>query len=108
MGLSHKQVQRIRESGARVGSVEEVVGLAPADMEWIRLREALADLLLEARRQSGLSQLEFARSIEASQSAVSRAEHADPSVSADWLLRSLVAAGKTRRDIARALVKEMP
>ena len=103
MALSHKQIQRIRASGAQVGSVEEVVGLSVADMEWIRVREALADLLSEARRESGLSQARFAQSIDASQSAVSRAEHADPSVSTDWLLRSLIAAGKTRRDIARAL-----
>ena len=86
-----------------MGSVDELMGLTPVDLEWIRIREALADLLIETRRASGLSQAEFARSIESSQSAVSRAEHADPSVSADWLLRSLVAAGRTRQDIARAL-----
>lgn len=103
MALSQQQVRRIRASGAREGSVQELMELTPADLEWIEVREALADLLIETRRATGLSQAAFARTIDASQSAVSRAESADPSVSTDWLLRSLIAAGKTRRDIARAL-----
>jgi len=103
MPLTRNQIEHVRASGALVGSVDEILALSPADMEWIRLREALSGLLKAARDSSGLSQAEFARAIEASQSAVSRAEHADPSVSTDWLLRSLIAAGKTRRDIAEAL-----
>ena len=105
MPLTHKQIRRIRDSGAQVGSVEALVGLTEADMEWIRLRESLAALLIETRQARGLSQSEFANTIDASQSAISRAEGADPSVSTDWLLRSLIAAGRTRDDIARVLTE---
>lgn len=103
MPLSHSQVRRILATGARIGSVEELVGLNKADMEWIRLREALSDLLLETRRSRGLSQIEFARIVDTTQAAVSRAESADPTVSTDWILRCLIAAGRTCEDISRAL-----
>jgi transcriptional regulator with XRE-family HTH domain len=50
-----------------------------------------------------MTQVELARRINSSQSRVAKMEAGDPSVSLDLLVRSLLALGATRKQIAGAL-----
>jgi len=60
------------------------------------------------RSQQGLSQSELARRLNSSQSRVAKVEAADPSVSADLLLRARFALGATPRDVTSAIRKPRP
>ena len=53
--------------------------------------------------RSHLTQEELARRVKSSQSRIAKMERCDPSVSIDLLIRSLLAIGTTRREIARAI-----
>lgn len=64
------------------------------------MKVALAGRLRLRRRQLGLSQAALARALGSSQSRVAKMEGADPTVSADLLIRALLALGSTRRDLA--------
>lgn len=50
-----------------------------------------------------MTQTELARRIKSSQSRVAKMEAADGSVSLDLLIRSLLALGATRKDLATAI-----
>ena len=56
----------------------------------------------------GLSQAELARRLKSSQSRVAKIEAADPSISADLLLRARFALGATPRDVTSAIRKPRP
>ena len=57
----------------------------------------------QRREQKRLNQAELASRINSSQSRVAKMEAGDPSVSLDLLIRSLLALGASRRDLARAI-----
>ena len=69
------------------------------------MRLALAESLRQRRVARHLSQVEFARQIGSSQSRVAKMEAADPSVTIDLLLRSLLALGVSRRVLAGILAR---
>ncbi|MGD0264077.1 MAG: helix-turn-helix transcriptional regulator [Candidatus Methylomirabilota bacterium] len=52
--------------------------------------------------------MELAKRIGSSQSRVAKIEAADTSASSDLLLRSLIAIGVTRRDLARLIASPTP
>ena len=81
----------------------ESLTLGKRDARFLAIKRALAGSLRERRRHKRLSQLGLASLIGTSQSRVARMEAADPAVSLDLLVRSLLALGATRRDIARAI-----
>ncbi len=58
----------------------------------------------KARRQEKqLTQAQLAKMIRSSQSRVAKMEPGDPTVSLDLLVRSLLAPGNSKRELARAL-----
>lgn len=77
--------------------------LVKTDTRFLAIKRALARSLRERRRRKRLSQAELARLIHTSQSRIARMEAADATVTLDLLVRSLLALGATRRDIARAI-----
>ncbi|HSS44005.1 MAG TPA: helix-turn-helix domain-containing protein [Thermoanaerobaculia bacterium] len=81
----------------------ESLTLGKRDARFLAIKRALAESLRERRRRKRFSQLELAGLIGTSQSRIARMEAADPAVSLDLLVRSLLALGATRRDIARAI-----
>ncbi len=85
--------RRLESAGWRVGSAAEFLGLGPAEAAYVELKVNLAKALLARRRQLGLTQHEAAAHVRSSQSRVAKMEAADPSVSLDLLVRSLLALG---------------
>jgi len=95
--------KRLEEDGWRVGTAEEFLGLTEEDVRYIELRLALSDNVRKRRKKLNLTQTRLARLLDSSQSRVAKMEAGDPSVSLDLLIRSLLAMGSTRKDLARII-----
>lgn len=101
--MKHDKRKRLEEAGWTVGSADEFLGLSPEEAEYIDLRIRLGDAVKQLRKQKELSQVQLAARMGSSQSRMAKAEAADTSVSLDLLIRSLLALGATRQDLAKAI-----
>jgi transcriptional regulator with XRE-family HTH domain len=99
--MEHTQIQNIEAAGGKVVTIAEFLDLSPEEMEQIEIRLSLSKLLKKFREQQ-----KFAENINSSQSRVAKMEAADRSVSIDLLIKSLLALGATREDIAAAIAGE--
>jgi hypothetical protein len=95
---------RLTKAGWKVGSATEFLRLTQAESELIEMRFALGRSLRELRTRRGLTQAQAAAQLSSSQSRLAKMEAADPSVTIDLLIRSLVALGATRKQVGRAIV----
>lgn len=100
-----KQVRRnkLESKGWKVGSASEFLGLTPEEEALVEMKLSLSRNLKELRIRKGLSQVEFAKRINSSQSRVAKMEAGEASVSMDLLFKSMLALGATQKDIARAI-----
>ena len=101
--MKHDKRERLEKAGWRVGSAEEFLGLSPEEAEYIDLRIRLGDAVKSLRKKKEMTQIELAARMGSSQSRLAKAEAADSSVSLDLLIRSLIALGATRQDLAEAI-----
>ena len=100
----NKQKQKSLESkGWKVGSAEEFLGLSEEESSYIELKIKLSADLRKLRKEQKLTQIELARILKSSQSRVAKLEAGDPSVSLDLIIRSLLALGKSNKEIARSI-----
>jgi ribosome-binding protein aMBF1 (putative translation factor) len=95
--------ERLEAAGWRVGSAEEFLGLSKEEAAFVEMKLALAESMRKRRQARRLTQTQLARKIGSSQSRVAKMEAADPSVSIDLLVRSLLAMGVSRSDVARVM-----
>lgn len=95
--------KRLEAAGWKVGTVQDFLDLSPEEALLIDIRARLALVLSERRKAQSLTQAELARRIRSSQSRVAKMEAADGSVSLDLLVRSLLALGTTRKELAAAI-----
>ena len=100
--LTAAKRKRLEAAGWVVGSAAEFLGLTPEEQAVVDMRLNLSTMLRNRRRALGLSQAALAQRLGSSQSRVAKMEAADPTVSLDLLVRALLAAGITRRSLARA------
>jgi len=99
-----KKKKKILESkGYRVGSVDQLLGLNKEEVEYIELKVALSQALLERRKKINLTQAQLAKKLKSSQSRVAKMERGDPTVSVDLLIKSLLATGADKESIANAI-----
>ncbi len=96
--------KKLETGGWKVGSAADFLDLTDEEFSYIELKLKLANRLKEARAQHHLTQKEFARKIDSSQSRVAKMETGDRSVSLDLLIKSLLALGVTDKDIAKAII----
>jgi len=94
---------RLEAAGWTVGTVKEFLGLSEADAVLIEIKLALSRSLRARRKQYGLSQVEFARRLQSSQSRVAKMEAGDPSVSMELLVTSLLLLGASSSDLAKTI-----
>lgn len=100
----NKQKQKSLESkGWKVGSAGEFLGLSEEETSYIELKIKLSADLRKLRKEQKLTQIELARILKSSQSRVAKLEAGDPSVSLDLIIRSLLALGKSNKEIARSI-----
>lgn len=95
----------LRAAGWKVGSAAEFLGLTPDEAALVEIKVSLAAYLRQVRTRQRLTQEEAARRLRSSQSRVAKMEAADPSVSLDRLVRSLLALGASTKDVARAVAR---
>ena len=95
--------KRLEAAGWRVGSAQDFLSLSVEEAAFVELKVALGTSLRLTRTRKRLSQSAVAKQIGSSQSRVAKMEAGDPSVSLDLQIRTLLALGATRRDVARAL-----
>jgi ribosome-binding protein aMBF1 (putative translation factor) len=95
--------RRLEQSGWRVGSAEDFLGLNKEEQALVEIKLALADAVKAQREKHRLSQSALAARMRSSQSRVAKIEAGDPSVSLDLLVRAVLAAGATKKELAKAL-----
>jgi len=101
--MKKEKRRRLERAGWKVGDTKEFLELDDAEMAVIELRVSLAKELRERRRAQKISQATFAKRIGSSQSRVAKMEAGDSSVSIDLLIRALLSAGSTNKEIGRVI-----
>jgi DNA-binding XRE family transcriptional regulator len=91
---------RLEAAGWKIGSATEFLDLSKDEAEFVEMKLALANSLRYRRSARKLTQAQLAKLVGSSQSRVAKMEAADPTVTLDLLVRSLLATGATRRDVA--------
>ena len=104
--MNKSKRERLRRSGWTVGSVSEFLGLTEAEAALVELKLTLSRRLKERRARSRLSQGQLSKLLGSSQSRVAKMEAGDPSVSIDLLIRSLLAIGTTRKELAAVIAHQ--
>jgi DNA-binding XRE family transcriptional regulator len=101
--MDKKKKKALEAKGYKVGSVNGFLGLSKEESEYIELKLALSQALAERRKRSNLTQDQLAKKLRSSQSRIAKIEKGDPSVSLDLLVKSLLAMGETKKNIAKMI-----
>jgi predicted XRE-type DNA-binding protein len=101
--MKSEKRQKLEGAGWRVGDAKDFLELTPEEAEFVEIKLALARRVRELREERKWTQAEFAQCVGSSQSRVAKMESADPTVSVDLLVRSLLAAGADRREVGRVV-----
>jgi predicted transcriptional regulator len=96
--------QKLERAGWQIGSADEFLGLSAEESAYIDMKIALSEALKKTRIKKRISQVALAELIASSQSRVAKMEAGDSTVSIDLLVKSLLAMGASRKDVASALV----
>ena len=106
MNETHKNKRaRLEAHGWRFGDAADFLALTSEEAALVETKLALSGSVRDRRMAQGLSQAELAKRLKSSQSRIAKVEAADPTVSADLLLRALFALGATPGDVASAIRK---
>lgn len=101
--MRSKKKAQLEAAGWTIGTAANFLGLDKEEAEFVEMKLALAQSLRHRRTARKLTQAQFARLLGSSQSRIAKMEAADPTVSLDLLVRSLLATGATGSDVARAI-----
>jgi predicted XRE-type DNA-binding protein len=101
--MDKRKKKQLESKGYKVGTVEHFLGLSAEESEYIELKLALSEALAIKRKSSKLTQVQLAKILKSSQSRVAKMEKGDPSVSLDLLVKSLLAMGAKKENIAKAI-----
>lgn len=101
--MDKKKKKALEAKGYKVNSVNGFLGLSKEESEYIELKLALSQALAERRKRSNLTQGQLAKKLRSSQSRIAKIEKGDPSVSLDLLVKSLLAMGETKKNIAKMI-----
>ena len=103
--MKNTKRDRLQQAGWRLGSAQDFLKLTDDEMALIEMRLALGRSLKERRLASGLTQQELASHVGSSQSRIAKMESADPAVSIDLFVRSLLKLGATRQELGRIIAQ---
>jgi predicted XRE-type DNA-binding protein len=101
--MDRKKKKALESKGYKVGSVDEFLGLSKEESEYIELKLALSQALAKRRKQRNLTQVQLAKILDSSQSRIAKMEKGDPTVTLDLLVKSLLAMGATKKNIAKMI-----
>jgi DNA-binding XRE family transcriptional regulator len=95
--------KRLESKGWKIGSAREFLNLSSEESAYIEMKVELAEGLRAHRERQNLTQVELAKLVKSSQSRVAKMEAGDPSVSLDLLVRSLLALGASKKEVAKII-----
>ena len=95
--------KKLEDSGWKVASADEFLGLTPEESAYIDMKLALSHSLRQRRLKKSMSQVQLAKMVHSSQSRIAKMEAGDPSVSIDLIMKSLLALGASPKDVDRAI-----
>lgn len=95
--------EKLEAYGWKIGDTKEFLGLSDEEMAYIEIKLALSNQVRELRKRRKLTQEQTAKLIGSSQSRVAKIESGDPSVSLDLQVKSLIALGASREELAEAI-----
>ncbi|MBD3385249.1 helix-turn-helix domain-containing protein [candidate division KSB1 bacterium] len=101
--MDTKKRKRLQDQGWSVGSTQDFLGLSDNENIYIELKITLGENLKKIRLEKQLTQVEFAKVIRSNQSRIAKMEAGDPSVSIDLQIKSLLALGTSRKDLAKLI-----
>ncbi len=101
--MDKEKKARLKAKGWVVGEVDDYLGLDKAELAIIDMKLALAEAIVEKRKKQKMTQSKLAKAIGSSQSRVARIEHADPSVSLELMIKSLISLGWSRKEIGKVI-----
>jgi Helix-turn-helix len=87
----------------KVGNTIDFLGLSADEAAYIELKLALSDQLRKRRLKKKLTQIEVAQIVASSQSRVAKMESGDSTVTVDLLVKSPLALGAARKELATAI-----
>jgi predicted XRE-type DNA-binding protein len=102
--MDRLKIKKLHEGGWKTGSAADFLKLTEEEAEYVELKVSLAQYLQKKRKTKHLTQDQMARMVQSSQSRVAKMERSDPSVSLDLMVRTLLALGTSKTELARALV----
>jgi predicted transcriptional regulator len=95
--------RKLEAAGWKIGDAQDFLQMTDDDVAYVEMKLALSDMLKAKRQKQKISQVKLAALIDSSQSRVAKMESGDASVSIDLLVKSLLALGASRKDLARAI-----
>jgi len=101
--MNNKRRNELEAKGWKFGGVEDFLGLTDEELEYIEVKIILSEMVKDYRESRGLTQVAAAEILQSSQSRLSKIETADPTVSIDLQIKSLLALGATKEDIGQKI-----
>ncbi|MBL4770422.1 MAG: XRE family transcriptional regulator [Planctomycetes bacterium] len=101
--MNKTRIKQLKAAGWKLGNTSDFLNLSAEESILIEIKITLAAGLRKERTDKGLTQQALADLLDSSQSRVAKMESADPSVSIDLLMRSLLALGITQMGLAKLL-----
>ncbi len=98
--MNEKKILVLKKHGWKTGSAAELLGLSPQETAYVELKISLSRYLAKKRNEKHLTQEQLAGKMHSSQSRIAKMENQDDSVSLDLLVRSLIALGTSRKEMA--------
>jgi DNA-binding XRE family transcriptional regulator len=99
--MDKRKRKKLESAGWTVAGTRQFLGLSKEEEAVVELKISLARAVRERRARRNLTQNELGRLLGSSQSRVAKMEAADPSVSIDLMIRSLLRMGASRKDVSR-------
>jgi DNA-binding XRE family transcriptional regulator len=104
--MNKKKQADLEARGWHIGTVDELLGLTPDESTYVELKLALSRSVRQYRQSKHITQGNLAKRLQSSQSRVAKVEAGDESVSMDLMIRSLLAMGATREELAQIIAKD--
>jgi DNA-binding XRE family transcriptional regulator len=101
--MNKNRIKELEERGWKVGGIEDFLELTEEELTYIELKLILSEMVKDLRKEKGITQIQAAKIIRSSQSRISKIEAADPTVSIDLQIRSLLALGATKQEIGQRI-----
>lgn len=101
--MKKSKKEKLEKHGWKVSSAADFLSLSTEEEAYVELKVSLSQYLHKKRVRKHLTQQQLASKIKSSQSRVAKMEKGDPAVSIDLLIKSLLALGTTKSELAKAI-----